>query len=232
MYRRTRRFQKSGKRDPFSEIPFHSSETKTEMKEKGDEFVLRLCAIDPAIKNCAIRIEDRIFSVKDDYKSLKGVETIVQDKFDFVTGEDGSNYWKKLYTSFDKYLTELDECHYILIESQLPVNTEMVRVSQAIITYLHIYLFDKGVKPIVVEVDASLKTKMLGCVGRKTKPERKKWCIEKGGELLKERGDVQTIDFLKKQRKKDDHYDVICFCESWYIILKDGGVLHPIKTKK
>ena len=50
------------------------------------------------------------------------------------------------------------------------------------------------------------------------KPKRKKWCIQKGLDILKDRGDEDTTQIITRSKKKDDLCDVICQLQSFKIL--------------
>jgi hypothetical protein len=48
-----------------------------------------------------------------------------------------------------------------------------------------------------------------------TKPERKKWAVEKAIEIFIQRGDMTTLDELTGKRKRDDLADVLLQLQSF-----------------
>ena len=118
-------------------------------------------------------------------------------------------------------------CQYILIESQLPINYDMVRMSTHIISFLMMNLENKGCKPMICEVDAYFKSRILNAPKKMTKPELKKWCREYALELLQKRGDTVAYDSMVKAGKQDDMGDVVCYCEGWWKALNEG--IQPVK---
>jgi hypothetical protein len=64
----------------------------------------------------------------------------------------------------------------------------------------------------VISFGSQFKTQMIGCGDKMTKPQRKKWAIEKGREIAEMRKDEELISFLEKKRgavKKDDVCDAM-----------------------
>jgi hypothetical protein len=66
------------------------------------------------------------------------------------------------------------------------------------------------------------KTQLLGAPPKLTKPQRKKWSIEKGVEIFKNRGDEEAIDYLAglknskgKKQKQDDVFDCLIMCQAY-----------------
>ncbi len=289
MYRRVARFNRAGRKTsalpPYITFNCHLDENHSPglaVKEIGDDdvFSVSVCAIDPAIKNCAVRIEKRYYKLKDSTKlptisnldlstPLRKIETVLQVKFDFTTGimEDASKpvekkkrvYRKKkdatatddtsavppapvaeepvdknnmahyvnFISNFDDLAHQFKKCHYILMESQMPINTEMVRMSQAIITYLMIKTQNASpINPLIVEVDPKIKSSIFKAPPMK-KPALKKWAANKALEILDENEDVATATFLRSVTKRDDHGDVICYTTGWFKMLAVGGFFPP-----
>lgn len=188
--------------------------------------------IDPGIKNCAIR------SSSLDRKT-RAIRTNFQILINFCytpppLGGDGgggdasvstcggarvdseSQYYQQSLLYLEPYREWFQRSHYIVIESQLPVNYDLVRMGQHIITYLMVTVRDAGFRPLIIEIDSRLKSRLLGAPPRLTKPQLKKWCRDKALSLLKERGDLETVTMISKQPKKDDHGDVVCYDEVWW----------------
>jgi hypothetical protein len=231
MYRRAKRYSKvsGGSKTPWLIFNPHSGEAPLSSKAVGFESKwVQVAAIDPAVKNCAIRIERRTFSEEGEVLSI---ETIVQKKIDFLESQTGpqedaaSNYYVNSTVALSRMMEYFASCHYIIIESQMPVNTEMTRMGQHIISILMFSLKDCGVKPLIVEIDPKIKS--LGA-GRMTKPELKKWAAAKAVEILRGNGDESTADFIQNSTKRDDHGDVVCYTTAWFKILKDGGIVHAL----
>ena len=51
-----------------------------------------------------------------------------------------------------------------------------------------------------------------------TKPKRKKWCIQKAMHIFTIRDDKETLDKMKKTKKKDDLSDVLCQLQAYKIL--------------
>lgn len=248
MYRRAKRFSKvnGASKAPWllfnphtiGDVPKESRLVYTDMKEDDPDWI-QVCAIDPATKNCAFRIERRSYDPKNG-KEIK-VETILQTKLNFL--EASTDRTKQAITSIDPgescapylysiekiagMMSYLENCHYIIIESQMPINTEMVRMGQHLITSMMIMLRDRGVLPLIVEIDPKIKSNTFGA-GRMKKPELKKWAVNKAIEILTENGDLSTAKFIEHSSKKDDHGDVVCYTTAWFKILADGGIVHSL----
>ncbi len=81
---------------------------------------------------------------------------------------------------------------------------------------------DKGFRPLIVEIDAHLKSRMLDAPKKMTKPQLKKWAPAKAIEILTARGDHATAKLIATAGKADDHGDAVCYDEVWWRILAGG----------
>jgi hypothetical protein len=245
MYRRLRRFNKKNAsavgeaQAPYISFNCHSSESslnqqdRTMLPDDETKYFVQVCAIDPGIKNCCIRIERRTFSKEGGV--LERVETILQVRFDFTTLKIESllpittaaitvaaspSYHDNFINMFDLVIKPISESHYILVESQMSINTESMRMAQAIITYLMLKTQNIPPYPRIIEIDPKFKTSVaLGAPPMRKKADRKKWAVEKATAILTEHSDTSTLQFLKKVRKKDDHGDVVCYTTAWFMHL-------------
>lgn len=235
MYGRLARFNKKAPTTvklPYITFNPHILKPLVSSKEFGTSNFLVGVFVDPGIKNCAIRIAH--------YDLDTGAKTTrLQLNFDFthesLTTEfvtTGYGIDTIYYTNVSKALDEYSElfrwAHYIVIESQLPINYDLVRMSQHITTYLMMTVKDKGFRPLIIEIDPKLKSRMLGAPPKMTKPQLKVWCKNKAVAILRERGDTVTADMIEKVRKGDDHGDTVCYEEIWWMILRDGLNTPPI----
>ncbi len=234
-YRRLARFNKKAPtqvKAPYvvfnphdtNEFPLPNPPHFAEFYGRPGETYIQIMAIDPGIKNCGIRIERRWSSGL--------VETVMLYRVNFLQMKDQESFDTVYYTNCIKilreYLNVMELCQYIIIESQLPINYDMVRMSTHIIAFLMISLENKGVKPMICEVDAYFKSRILNAPPKMAKPELKKWCREYAINLLEKRGDLATRDMLIKAGKQDDMGDVVCYCEGWWKALTEG--VQTIKT--
>lgn len=176
----------------------------------------QVVSIDPARKNFALRIERRFHDGR--------IVPIVFDKVS-VDAEtvDGDitvcNMYEMLTTFFKKYEQFYEDCHYIIIEKQLPQNYKPLRISQHTITYFSLRLHDKPLLPSIIEVDAKVKGKILGAPKGINEAQLKAWAVEKARELLTLRGDTYSLgvlDFFKN--KQDDLSDTVCQAEAVFIV--------------
>jgi hypothetical protein len=188
---------------------------------------VQVTAIDPAIKNCAIRVERRTY--KDGFLI---VETLLQIKFDFSVYNDNTNYYTNSLNLLMPYLEYFITSQYILIETQMVINYDLVRLSQHLITFLTIFTTNKGLKPLIIEIDSRLKSRLFNAP-KMNRLELKKWAVENAIKILSERNDIETINFIMASAKKDDHGDTVCYTEAWWKILSCEEIYNaPISAAK
>lgn len=191
---------------------------------------IQITAIDPGIKNCAIRTERRT------YKDGKlHVQTLIQSKIDFTYTEDEDNtndtfYYTQVLDHLSQFIPYFQTSHYILIESQLPINYDLVRMSQHLITYIMLYIKDQGLRPLIIEIDPKFKSRLFNAPPKMTKDELKKWAWENALKILKEHGDNDTVKVILEAKKKDDHGDVVCYTEGWWSVLTNGMYNPPVNA--
>jgi hypothetical protein len=235
-YRRLARFNKRNTQAPTQvknpyvvfnphegDFPLLNPQYVSAFYGRPDETFIQIMAIDPGIKNCGIRIERRW--------SSGYVETVMLARINFLISQGPATdtiYYTNCIKVLSQYLPVMELCQYILIESQLPINYDMVRMSSHIICFLMCNLANKGCKPMICEVDAYFKSRILNAPPKLTKPELKKWCRDYALELLKSRGDMETYKVLQKLGKQDDASDCICYTEGWYKAISMG--IQPIKA--
>jgi len=239
MYKRASRFNKSAPtaaKSPYVIFNPHSTDTAISSLNVCNTSSpwIQIAAIDPGIKNCCIRVERRTFD-----NDIMKVETLLQIKMDFTVKNTSDTdigldtiYYTHTIDLLEKYIQYFITSQYIIIESQLPINYDMVRMSQHIISFLMIYTKDKGLKPLIIEIDPRFKSRIFGAPLKMTKPELKKWAWEYAVKILKDRNDNETANMILSSTKKDDHGDVICYTEAWWIILTNGLFSPPISANK
>lgn len=235
MYRRAARFNRkapTSAKAPYLIFNPHDSNCPLNSKDlyPNDEAWIQIAAIDPGIKNCALHVIRRTNS---------GVKTLVLNKFDFtisshVEPEDGIDtmYYMRVIEYLSKYINYFITSQYIIIESQLPINYDMVRLCQHIITFLSLYVKNQGLKPLIIEIDPKFKSKLLGAPTHMTYAELKKWAWENAVNILKKYNDNDTVNMILNTTKKDDYGDVICYTEAWWIVLNQGLYSIPMMASE
>jgi hypothetical protein len=175
----------------------------------------QVVSIDPARKNYALRIERRYTDgwIRPIVFDKVSIECIV--KQDDVTI---CNTYQVLTDFLDKYQTYYQDCHFVVIERQLPQNYKATRIAQHTISYFSLILRDKPLLPAIVEVDPKLKGKILGAPKNITDKQLKTWAVEKARELLTMRLDEYSLGVLNHFRtKQDDLSDTVCQIEAIFI---------------
>jgi len=170
-------------------------------------------SIDPAgKKNYAMRIERRynngwitpvVFDKVPIYSIRQEGETLIKNTFEVLT------------EFLTKYQEFYEDCHFIIIERQLPQNYQATRVMQHTITYFSLKLHNKILLPAIIEVDPKLKGKALGAPKGINEKQLKVWSVEKSRELLIMRKDDFSLKVLDHFRtKQDDLADTIAQIEA------------------
>ncbi len=175
----------------------------------------QVVSIDPARKNYALRIERRYDNgwITPLVFDKTSIESFVEEGTTTVC-----NTYQVLTEFLSKYKQFYDDCHFIIIERQLPQNYKATRIAQHSISYFSIYLNNKPLLPSIVEVDPKLKGKILGAPKNITDKQLKTWAIEKARELLAMRQDTFSLEVLDHFRnKQDDLSDTVCQIEAVFI---------------
>lgn len=184
--------------------------------------LIYITTIDPGIVNCCIRCS--AFNPQTMHS-----KTLSQCLINFT--DSGFNmYHDSIFHLLDRFIPYFINSHYIGIESQLTVNTDLVRMAQHIITYLMCVVRNKGNKPLILELDSHLKTRLLGAPKKMNKPQRKKWARDIGIQFLESSGEQNVADIVRSG-KGDDHGDTICY-EKVIIMILYGRLNHiPFPTQ-
>jgi hypothetical protein len=114
---------------------------------------------------------------------------------------------KSLFKTMDSYSNYWERCLTFLVERQMTVNAQALKLSHYLEAYLEIKYPDKN----VVNYSSSMKTKKLGACILPNKSSRKKWTVAYALKLLK--GD--NLKYLENLTKKDDIADVVCMIQSF-----------------
>lgn len=186
---------------------------------------LDTCFIDPGIVNCGVRITrfhmdgnkietlfmDRLcFGKKGRNEKKKGKKVIKE------ASEDAKTWFLDVIQNSTNLLIN-NECfrnsHVFLVEKQIDAKTtsEMIRMYQHFISLAYIV----NSNACVVLVEPQFKSRHFGVVGL-DKPLLKKWAIVKAGEILEARCDEKALSLIRKQKKKDDVSDTVCYDEAYH----------------
>lgn len=160
--------------------------------------------IDPAIKNCAIRVV---------HYEKKQILTKLQLSLDFSLGS--KPYMLNVWPMLDKYLPYFQWSHYIVIEAQPAIaSAAVLKISQHITSYFLERTKNVGYRPLLIEISPKLKSKGLNAPKFKSKLELKKWCHAAAIDILRERKDYDTMQLIMND-KKFDNSDTVCYDEVW-----------------
>lgn len=197
-----------GNKLPYAEINPHSLEAPV-MKNKN----IIITSIDPGIVNCGI------YTGAYDTEN-KTHKSIYLEKL--VFNRAVNHYLEAL-----NKLEELEEkhklfssSHYIIVESQMTVNYDLVRMGQHLISYFLTKLKDRGNRPLVIEITSQAKTKLLDCPKGLSKYQYKKWCTQEALKMVTENDEPDYIFKLENAKKSDDMGDAICQYKAWIKIME------------
>lgn len=213
--------------------------TISSSERKWTQPYFQFISIDPARKNYAFRIERRYHN--------GWITPIVFDKVSIESiDKEGDtticNTYNVLTAFLEKYRQFYDECHFLIIERQLPQNYKATRIAQHSISYFSIILCNRPLLPSIVEVDPKLKGRLLNAPKNITDKQLKSWAVVKARELLTIRRDDFSLGVMNHFRnKQDDLGDVVCqteaICICWGFAITgppplsgpDNTILHVIK---
>lgn len=159
---------------------------------------------------------------------IKGKKVLLAN-LDLTYNSDSSIYLDpqvlyNLIETMDEYSEYWDQCDVFVIEKQMSFgkrhNTMALKLGQHCWSYFAIRY---GKSKEIIEFPAYHKTQVLGAQKERSttktgkvrykavnKPARKKWCVQKALEILRDRDDYETSEQIQGTRKKDDLSDVIC----------------------
>jgi hypothetical protein len=174
-----------------------------------------LCmSIDPGIVNLCFRIERRKL-----YGILDNVEVLLHANISFQKLKTNEHSISRIYGAITSYIMEfkelLNELDLVLIERQMKVNYQSVRVSQHLITCFQTLLWNSPKNPLIMEIDAKVKSKVLAPKGIHQKVV-KDWAVEKALQLCFLRRDWESFHNIlwANKNKRDDLSDVIVQLEA------------------
>ena len=189
-------------KEPYVIYPFHSQDINNRNWQNN----YRIISIDPANKNFAIRVEER----------LTYPTTLLFKRLSLSDNNDLTSVYQTLTYFLDQYLELFLTCHLVIVERQLPTNYRAVRISQHVISYFMLRLKDQPLLPIIIEINPKLKSKQLLAPSSLNDRGIKKWAIEKAIELLTSRSDIVGLNIINKERKKDDLADTVVQIEAFF----------------
>jgi len=173
--------------------------------------MVKVIAFDMGKKNFSYWVED---IVEGDYGTdLINSKTVTFDNTDLTQGET-TDHLRNMITFLDGLADLLSTVDKVLIEQQMNFgrfrsNPMAVRMQHHCETY-----FMMRYPRMQVEIYPAYHKTQRFSAGKMTKPQRKKWVIEKAIEILSNRGDDNSLDTIQKMRKRDDVCDCFLMCLS------------------
>lgn len=171
----------------------------------------RIISIDPGIVNLAVRIEIR----KD-----QNVYTEILTKHKLKCKNE-ENIYINLINILLTYENYYKNCHFIIIEKQVKMNQNMIKLSQHIISFFLMNTRQNIFKPIIIELDSHIKGRLLPKCNKGDHKEIKRYSIQKAMELLMNRNDINGWNILNSEKKKDDLSDVIVQAEAFWLFCEE-----------
>ncbi len=193
---------------PKEQYIIHRGTIPSRDELNGEGFLI--ASFDPATENFAYRIEQR---------SINTVLTLSSFKLRFDTEvREGRMELYKQITEVLNGLPYLTSLRMVVIERQLPVNYNAVRVSQHLISY---FLLLPSNNLCLMEVNPQVKTRALHAPKGLNKNGIKSWSGEEARRLCRLRGDLQMLELLDRNEKKDDDLaDTVVQVEGLLKVLK------------
>lgn len=182
---------------------------------------ITVMTIDPGTKNCAIRAVTKTVTENTSTKELVF--------FDLIhPGKRGDCLYDCVIQTIEELKameSTLVMCDYIVIEKQLVQNTDLIRQMQNLETAIMMITKDKGNQPIIVEVDARIKSIAFEkCAAEyerestqaKRNRQTKLKSIDAAPVILREDNDEYSLRMISFSTKKDDLSDVCCWEYAWW----------------
>ncbi len=114
-----------------------------------------------------------------------------------------------------------ENCHYIVVEKQPLIRSDVFSTAQQLISFLFIHIANKGPRGVIIQVDPKLKTGWIG--GPNTSKQNggisiKKWSQNKTKEILCARNDALSMSIIDSSLAKgrEDLSDVVCYEYAWW----------------
>lgn len=166
-----------------------------------------VAAFDIGSKNFAFCIRER-----------ENDKTLLLENLDLtIDTEDFNDILLNLIDEMDRRKEHWNRCDIFLIEKQMhfrgKYNVKALKIAQHLLTYL---LMNYKKTKEIIDYPAFHKTKVLDAPKKMTKPQRKKWAVEKALELL-EKTEPNYYNMIKKAKKKDDLADVYLMVSALFI---------------
>jgi hypothetical protein len=186
------------------------------VKDKGDFILLKNTCLDNGImtkSDLNKSKKENLVEMMSDLKISQDDKLLKKDMVDliFTKQKKGKNkpvdLGLSMFQIMDGYKDMWEKCDIFLIERQMTINLQALKLSHYLEAYLKIFHPSKK----ILNYNASTKTKKLGATNLKTKRDRKEWTIQFVTNLLT--GD--NLRYFASLNKQDDIADVVCMIESY-----------------
>ena len=197
----------------------HMHDMSYDRKVYHDGYLI-VASIDPAVKNYSLRIERRPnIGYKTPIEPLVYFRLSLDEDEFYMHDNKESTLYITLNKLLDSLLYQFLDCDMIIIEKQLPFKPVTMKIEQHTIAYFMNHLKDTPYMPLLIEMDAKTKGKMIGSPSGMSEKAFKTWCTKKAIEILNKRNDQLSLDVMKQNGKKlDDLSDTVCQIEAMFKI--------------
>jgi hypothetical protein len=157
--------------------------------------------------------------------------------YDLTEGDDDDSFdissRRAIFKHLDTFRELWSKCDMFMIEQQYfnmttfgpagakktkggDANIRAIKIAENVASWFLINFPDKD----VVFFGSQYKTQSLGAEDGLTKPQRKKWAIDKATDILTKRKDEYALDFMKRSKKiakqkQDDMCDALIQCQAY-----------------
>ena len=177
---------------------------------------IRICSIDMGREHFGIEIETRLII---NCQLLLHRDAMLKHQFEPAKTNGISYFYKQFNDLMRSYEAALKDCDFILIEKQLPVNTDAYRDQQHLISFFMTAPFNPNT--YVIEISSKAKTKYLGCPANVK--DIKKWCADMSLHLMAMVNDqpgLQYVAYLRSRNQKIHEIgDTVCQAEAFMKML-------------
>ena len=165
-------------------------------------------------------------------------QILLHKNLDLTTNTTNGKYldtqiFYNMIMELDQYKDLFDRCDSIVIEQQMSFkkaqNTMAIKLGQHCFSYFTMryplsrfgnIVFDS--RKEIIEFPAYYKTQIIGAPKGLSKPERKKWAVEKTRDIFKVRG---CEDYFEGIKKKDDLADTFLQLQSFkFLRFVEGSI--------
>lgn len=172
--------------------------------------------IDPGKSSCAIRIVKYTLGNGNIEVVWFGIHNFGVGIEQAITGVE---------TELDVIVSLMQMSHFIVIESQFMKCEVNFRTFQHMISHIEKTIRNKGMRPIIVEIEIPVKTVFIG--GPKTEKQYggvsiKEWSKKKARYELIRRGDYLSNAIIESclDKQEEDLCDTVCYEYAWWVYIR------------